>query len=471
MKKQWRTLSQDSPYFIAIADRPIMETGNSKGEAQWTEAARQSSVVTIFAVWNTMMGTSLLAMPWGIERAGLLMGPLLTIFVGALCLYTAYCNLRAHRQFGTASGDVSELTRTLLGPVSEIIAKTFSLIVLMGANIVYWILMTNFLFHSINYLNDMMLDLSVESHTNNSSSSLSGVFCPLKNPVENVTVQSTNLFQQIWNIEMTVPIFLAVLIFPLLNFKSPTFFTKFNSLGTMSVMYLILFVLVKSGMWGVNLSLDPKSFHFSPLIVSSFPATSGMLALSFFIHNIIITIMRSNAEQKNNGRDLTIAYGLVTMTYLLIGAVFYIAFPLEKSCIRDNFLNNFASWDLMTVIARVFLLFQLVTVFPLISFMLRSQTMVAITGNPFPSRLYVLIFNIAIVAICIIFAIFLPKIGTIIRFTGALSGLVHVFTIPCMLRLASLYKNDKISIGSWILYLSIPIFGGVNLLGQFFVTD
>lgn len=35
------------------------------------------------------------------------------------------------------------------------------------------------------------------------------------------------------------------------------------------------------------------------------------------------------------GRDLTIAFLLVTVTYTLVGAVFYICFPLAKSCIED----------------------------------------------------------------------------------------------------------------------------------------
>jgi hypothetical protein len=34
-------------------------------------------------------------------------------------------------------------------------------------------------------------------------------------------------------------------------------------------------------------------------------------------------------------RDLSIAYLLVTLTYALIGVLFYICFPLHKICISD----------------------------------------------------------------------------------------------------------------------------------------
>lgn len=39
---------------------------------------------------------------------------------------------------------------------------------------------------------------------------------------------------------------------------------------------------------------------YSEFYKNTFPATSGMLTLSMFIHNIIITIMRNNENQKHN---------------------------------------------------------------------------------------------------------------------------------------------------------------------------
>ena len=35
----------------------------------------------------------------------------------------------------------------------------------------------------------------------------------------------------IWNLRLTVPLFLVLILFPLLNFKSPTFFTKTSAFG------------------------------------------------------------------------------------------------------------------------------------------------------------------------------------------------------------------------------------------------
>lgn len=49
-----------------------------------------------FAVWNTMMGTSLLSMPWAVEQAGLVGGLCLILVMAALCFYTAYCILQVY---------------------------------------------------------------------------------------------------------------------------------------------------------------------------------------------------------------------------------------------------------------------------------------------------------------------------------------------------------------------------------------
>lgn len=46
-----------------------------------------------------------------------------------------------------------------------------------------------------------------------------------------VDAASESLYEQIWNLHTTVPLFLILIIGPLVNFKSATFFTKFNSLG------------------------------------------------------------------------------------------------------------------------------------------------------------------------------------------------------------------------------------------------
>ncbi|XP_017794749.1 PREDICTED: sodium-coupled neutral amino acid transporter 9-like [Habropoda laboriosa] len=385
-------------------------------------------------------------------------GIILILMMSGLCLYTAYCLLLVHKHDGGDKGiEVIQLCQIYLNKWAKYIAKTFSIAVLLGATITYWVLMSNFLYNSVNFIYVLFIFIIV--------------LCPRKAVYNNTNSAihnyTYNSLDPIWDLYKTVPIFLGLLIFPFLNFNSATFFTKFNSLGTMSIMYLIIFVLVKSSSWGINMS--ETEWKTSWTLKSSFPALSGMLALSFFIHNIIITIMQNNRDQSKNGRDLSIAYLLVTLTYIIVGVVFYICFPLSKSCIEDNLLNNFQKWSGLTVGARIVLLFQLLTVYPLLAYMLRVQLLASICKT-FNTGC-VIVVNVILVSVCILFAVFVPYIGTIIRYTGAFSGFIYVFTLPSLLYLVILKQQQKLSIFSALLHISIPLFGFLNLVAQFFITE
>lgn len=51
----------------------------------------------------------------------------------------------------------------------------------------------------------------------------------------NLVVADTSSFFKFWQLQYTVPFFLIVILFPLCSVKSPTFFTKFNALGELSI--------------------------------------------------------------------------------------------------------------------------------------------------------------------------------------------------------------------------------------------
>ncbi|RZF40857.1 hypothetical protein LSTR_LSTR003367 [Laodelphax striatellus] len=438
-------------------------------EAQ-PQRATNSSLVTIFTVWNTMVGTSLLAMPWGLGESGLFLGLLLCFAMSFLCFYTAHLNVTTYAKNGKP-GDGAELfvlTKDLIGPWAEIIAKSFSVLVLAGAAFIYWILLSNFFYHNVYFV-----FYYIRSDSNMQPSWSSNVLCPNH---ENFTSSgskaeiASDTFDMIWDLHRTVPLYLVLILFPVLNFKSPTFFTKFTSLGTMAVMYIMFFAVVKFFVFGVNVSLDSTSVHYTSLAhLTTFPKMSGMLTLSLFIHNIIINLMKCNDKQENNKRDLSIAYILVCGTYAFVGLVLFIAFPIAKSCIQDNILNNFLTGDLMTLIARFFLFFQLLTVFPLIVFMLRSQVLTMIFQSSYPSVLSVVLFNAVIVALCVFFAIVFPQIGHIIRFTGAIAGFIHVYSLPCLLKIMSQKADGSLTTTSLIIHITIPILGFINIIAQFLV--
>lgn len=63
-------------------------------------------------------------------------------------------------------------------------------------------------------------------------------------PDDDNSTASKSVFDLVWKQDLSVPLFLIVVLFPLINFKSPTFFTKLNALGQFCA-FVCLFIIVK----------------------------------------------------------------------------------------------------------------------------------------------------------------------------------------------------------------------------------
>ncbi|XP_053638242.1 neutral amino acid transporter 9 isoform X8 [Cherax quadricarinatus] len=115
---------------------------------------KQASHITIIAIWNTMMGTSLMTMPWAFGQAGFAGGLIIMLGMAALSLYTAIRLLTLQKTIGL-EGPSLELSRVCLqllggtlGRLTECVTVSFSVLTLVGAQVVYWVLMSNFLFNT-----------------------------------------------------------------------------------------------------------------------------------------------------------------------------------------------------------------------------------------------------------------------------------------------------------------------------------
>ncbi|XP_054431323.1 neutral amino acid transporter 9 [Pteronotus mesoamericanus] len=445
---------------------------------------KNASVVTIFMIWNTMMGTSILSIPWGIKQAGFTTGICVIVLMGLLTLYCCYRVVKSCTMITSvdaAAWEFPDVCRHYFGAFGQWSSLLFSLVSLVGAMVVYWVLMSNFLFNAgefifnfIHHINDTDAVLS----TNDSNP----VICPgpgsgrPDNGSGTVYANGTGRqqFEKWWDKSRTVPFYLMGLLLPLLNFKSPSFFSKFNILGTVSVLYLIFLVTLKAARLGFHLEFHwfSPTEYFVPEIRFQFPQLTGVLTLAFFIHNCIITLLKNNRNQENNVRDLSIAYLLVTLTYLYIGVLVFASFPsppLPKGCIAQNFLDNFPSSDILSFIARIFLLFQMMTVYPLLGYLARVQLLGQVFGDVYPSIFHVLVLNLMIVGAGVVMACFYPNIGGIIRYSGAACGLAFVFIYPALTYILALRQEGRLTWPALLSHAVIIVLGLANLAAQFFM--
>nr|CAB3266261.1 putative sodium-coupled neutral amino acid transporter 9 [Phallusia mammillata] len=441
-----------------------------------TSTDKQSSLVTIFAIWNTMMGTSLLSMPWGLGQAGFTFGVVIIVLTGCLTLYTAYRVLQSKDFIDGEVFEFSDVCKFYLGRCGEWIAVIFALITFLGGMMVYWVLMSNFMYVTGIFIHNKTMPTNVSVF----NSSVPDLLCPSGQPLPDngsslmalEYSKESDLFERVWNSKWTVPVFLAILVFPLLNFKSPTFFTKFNCLGTLSVFFLLALVTTKAVTWGWNFEFHlttNSTDQYLPQFRPTFPALTGMLSLAFFLHNAVITIVKNNRHPENNVRDLGLGYLLAALTYLSVGILFYGSFPLPKSCIASNLLENLSTVDPFAAGARVFLLFQMMTVFPLLAYMYRVNALYALFHTAWPGRLHVICVNLSILLICVLVAMFYPHIGDIIRYSGALCGLVYIFCLPSVVYMLSRKQSGNLTVLDIIFHSTIIVLGVLNFIAQFII--
>lgn len=426
---------------------------------------KQSSLVTIFSIWNTMMGTSLLSMPWAINQAGFALGVIVLIVMAGIIFYTCHLIVKCTQE-KVKHGDVvefSDICRECLGKPGEFIAVLFSVAPLVCAVNVFWVLMSSFLFSSGKYIQE---NIFLDGPAVNSSTTFE-VLC-LDGYSAGSTSSNCSIVQDgnsFWHVQHTVPYFLIAIFLPLCSAKSPTFFTKFNSLGTLSAVYIIIFTVTKASIWGVNMD-----FNKIPMFKASFPALTGILTMAYFIHNSILSIMRNQENPRNNERDLSIAFCLVAFTYTTVGVLFFISFPKEKDCIQQVLLDNFPASDVMTFIARLFLLFQLTTVFPLAMYVIRVQFMLYFFNKTYPSFLHVFILNFVLIGTCVLSAVVYPHVGDLLRYAGSLSGLAYDYALPCIAYMVIQKRKGQLSWLSFGFHSMIVLLGFANLMSQFFTA-
>eukprot|EP00049_Salpingoeca_infusionum_P022365 m.6332 g.6332 ORF g.6332 m.6332 type:complete len:656 (+) comp5145_c0_seq2:331-2298(+) len=432
-----------------VVPPPVFVVGGASKKGE------QSSIVTILSIWNTMMGTSVLAMPWCIQQAGLGLGIGLMLVVAALAFYTASIVLDSGNGGRLNGKDVefADVVEYYLGKKWYIVAVIFSILTLAGASMVYWVLMSSFLFTVGDYFH---------SPHHNGTNATSQLFetavasvgaltgspdpsCPnsttLYTTVDNVAASDT--WSKVWNLK-TVPLFLIVLLFPLLNFKSLTFFTKFNSLGILSIIYIIFFVVFAASS---DYTVSPVGgIHTNDInwASSKFPSLTGVLSLAFFIHNGCLSIMRNQRRPDKNKRDLSLAFIFVLLTYMVVGMLFFLAYRCDRDSIASNFLQNFTKKDgnfIFALVAQIFLFIQMTTVYPLLQYIVRFQVMTTLYDDPYPSVLKVILLNGAMTVVCVLVAVFYPEIGSILRYTGALCGLVYIFLLPALVHTKMLQQK------------------------------
>lgn len=95
-----------------FVDPRILGVGVDTDSPDINSAKKNSSFTTILSVWNTMMGSGLVSMPWAVSEAGIIPAIFLYTVYFLICYYTAYITMKT----GIFDNDFSETVAKYFGP-------------------------------------------------------------------------------------------------------------------------------------------------------------------------------------------------------------------------------------------------------------------------------------------------------------------------------------------------------------------
>lgn len=420
---------------------------------QGPERKRQPAFTTIFAVWNTMIGSSLLSLTWGFGESGICGGILVILLIGLVTWYTM--SLIVRRGEGRYP-DFVEVCKEYLGRTGYWFCWLGSVVVLTGASFVYDILLTTNAYSLVNGFIRLAQGTGgsdVTSYDSTSSPSSSGVAgddmpgAPYWTPV-------------------TAPIIFAVLFLSLLNMKSMKMYVKLSSIGIFGMFYVVIFLFVSAVLKRTPWDDPSHKRYVAPQPHSVYLA--GIMNLAFFVHNFVLTVTRNTDDLGKSLRDVSIGFSMGGLSYAAVGTFTYC---FLGNGVPQDYLDYFPDTYIYAMTAKIALLYQLCCVLPFVIGLLRSQIFLAIKGQEFvdnPNRIAIFVFSVAIMTVATLLAIFYPNVADVIRYTGAICGVIYIFALPNVVQMAYLKRKNRLT-PAWIVFHVAVILVGVAVLVTQFI--
>ena len=414
----------------------IIKEKENESESINKEQKKVNSFITILSIWNSMLGSSTVALPYNVYNSGIIPAIVLAIIYGLICFYTC----KIYIDFGVKEPDFSitiekyftEKFGPKIGKFGKNTQILFCTLITLGVAFIYFLIMSQNLYPiACLILNKIGYDFDAKDLT-----------------------PAFGRFSIIY-----LSIILCFILFPLSIKKDIGFIVNLSSFGIYFVSILIIFVIYT----GIS-SLINTEFHFDYINnkndsdkrylkwFGENPALlAGTLSLGYFCHTTILPVLKSNKNQKNNIRDLSLGYFLVGLTFSSSGIFGYIGFSGKKfeTDFKDNWFMFFDYDDYFILFFRLLNVFQLTSVFPILVYVVRFQLFNFIYGKEYPSKKHVIIYGISVMIISLIVVYFCYNfLGKLLGILGATTSLILIYTFPPIIKMISYYmklENNNIN--------------------------
>ena len=388
-------------------------------ESQKEEIKKVNSFHTILSIWNSMIGSSTVVLPYNVYKSGIIPAIFLSIIYGFICFYTCkiYCD------FGEKDPDFSitvEKYFSVFGPSIAKIGKNtqifFCTFIVTGALFIYFLIMTQNIYPTI---------------------------CLILNKIGGFDMDSEDLKPEFGRFSLIyLGIVLCFCLFPFIIKKDVGFLVKLSSFGIYFISALIVFEIYTGISSFLNTDFDfeyiknnnQKSNKRHLKLFGEDPSMfAGTLSMGYFCHTTILPILKANKNQENNIRDLILGYIFVGLTFSLSGIFGYIGFSGKNFGIEfeENWFMFFDEDDYLILVFRILNVFQLFSVFPILAYVVRIQIFNFFYGNDYPSKRHIIIYGISLLSLCLIVLYFCYNIlGKFLAIIGASTTLILLYSFP-----------------------------------------
>ena len=422
-------------------------------------ANKANSMGIVFTVWNTMMGSTLLVMPYTFNEAGWLLALILSVVCAATMRYTGGLILYyAEGLMADPAAEFADLARLHFGRAGHLLAfATGNFVVLAAA-----VAMHGYLATVLKHLIALPpahggFCVAAEGNFTHPGDSGGAVESPCLEPLLRLWTPVS---------DAAPPPFLVVIVLvvtlPLANLPSIRLLARLNTVGVFCFGIIMAFAFVSAGVAGVSRTPSTRMSSRSP----GRPASSSAYSRLFFIHNAFITIMRSAAIRAQRPRpDRRVR--LTWACYIVMGASACICPPLGDIGALSGPLarNGILSLEQppamapVLIIARSAVLIQSMTVYPVLLFIVRSQVFTALYGKGYPGPLPVLVLSSLMATITTVFTALGVDIADVLKFAGAGGGLVCCEVLPALIHAKVSRERGALTAWRVLVVVLLCVFG------------
>ena len=362
---------------------------------------------TILHITNNMIGSSILIFPLVFIKYGVLNATFVLILMAAISCETCLLQIR-HVKMNEL--DLPETILRILGGkwfysyvISSFIFNGFSVLI-------YFILMNNLLYSMLEYF----FVLGKEE--------------PWIAPVTEFTFER---FSKQWTI-----IIMAVVMLILYTISYLRYLLILCQYGITGIFIYVFFLFVKAIQNIYEGNVVSQTIKYVSPDISTL---AGIFSLAFFVHNNLITIVKTNQSPDKNSRDVVLSFLLTAMVYLFIGifgSLSVVGLVTEKT---PQIVLDYFNDSIWTIIIDFLIFLQLISVSPLNWYIGRTQILeLCYHHNPTP-KIIVFLINFVFVTFCLGLTLLKVDVTTIISLNGAVCGYLMLYIIPIKLHLNCLY--------------------------------